>query len=45
MGKVIGFEISCQDPEKASHFYNEVFGWEIGEPVWEYRPVSTGKGA
>ncbi|RNA66994.1 VOC family protein [Alteribacter keqinensis] len=43
MGRVIGFEISCQDPEKAAHFYREVFGWEIGEPMWDYRSVSTGK--
>ncbi|WEG18785.1 hypothetical protein PQ478_09950 [Alkalihalophilus pseudofirmus] len=39
MGKVIGFEISSQQPEKAAAFYTEVFGWEVSEPHWDYRSV------
>lgn len=42
MGKVIGFEISSQNPEKAVEFYGEVFGWKISEPNWGYWTVSTG---
>jgi hypothetical protein len=41
MGKVVGFEISSQDPEKATRFYANVFGWEIAEPNWNYWPVKT----
>ncbi|QTN00701.1 hypothetical protein ERJ70_16240 [Sediminibacillus dalangtanensis] len=40
MAKVVGFEISSQDPEKAVEFYRKVFGWEIAEPNWEYWPVA-----
>lgn len=43
MGKVVGFEISSQDPEKATRFYANVFGWEIAEPNWNYWPVQTKK--
>jgi uncharacterized protein len=42
MGRVIGFELSSQDPDKAAEFYNKVFGWEIAEPHWNYRAVVTG---
>lgn len=41
MGKVVGFEISSQDPEKAIKFYSNVFGWEISEPKWDYWAVSV----
>ncbi|WP_188454826.1 VOC family protein [Virgibacillus oceani] len=41
MGKVVGFELSSQEPEKAAKFYSEVFGWEISEANWDYWPVST----
>ncbi|MGM7685069.1 VOC family protein [Cytobacillus sp. Hm23] len=44
-GKVIGFELNSQDPEKATAFYANVFGWEIAAPQWGYHPVSTGEGA
>ncbi|WP_164670828.1 VOC family protein [Virgibacillus doumboii] len=44
MGKVAGFEISSQDPEKAVKFYSEVFGWETSDPQWGYWPVSMEKG-
>jgi len=44
MPKVIHFEISVDDPERAIKFYSEVFGWEIKK--WEgpidYWLVSTG---
>ncbi|MEC2074143.1 VOC family protein [Alkalihalophilus marmarensis] len=39
MGKVIAFEISSQQPEKAAAFYAEVFGWEVSEPHWDYRSI------
>lgn len=39
MGKVVGFELSSQQPEKATEFYSKVFGWEIAEPQWDYRAV------
>ena len=41
-GKVVGFEISSQAPEKAAAFYSNVFGWEVDEPKWDYQTVSTG---
>lgn len=44
MGKVIGFELSSQEPEKATKFYSKVFGWKFSEPQWDYWPVSTEKG-
>lgn len=44
MARVIGFEMSSQDPEKAAAFYSKVFGWEVGEPRWGYWPVTTGSG-
>lgn len=43
MGRVVGFELNSQEPEKAAHFYSEVFGWGVGEPNWDYWPVVTGK--
>ncbi|WP_102272585.1 VOC family protein [Cytobacillus massiliigabonensis] len=43
MGRVIGFELNSQEPEKAAKFYSTVFGWEIADPHWDYREVSTGK--
>ncbi|WP_100011724.1 VOC family protein [Lentibacillus sediminis] len=45
MAKVIGFELNSQEPEKAATFYSAVFGWETGEPHWDYRSVTTGKDA
>jgi uncharacterized protein len=43
MGKVVGFEISSQEPEKAAKFYSNVFGWEFSEPKWGYSAVTTNK--
>ena len=40
-GNVVGFELSSQEPEKASEFYSTVFGWEIAEPQWDYWAVTT----
>ena len=39
MPRVIHFEISADDPEKAAKFYTDVFGWEITkwdgpQPYW-----------
>ena len=42
MGRVIGFELNSQEPEKAAEFYAKVFGWEVAPPNWEYRAVTTG---
>lgn len=35
-GKVIGFELNSQDPDKAASFYANVFGWKVGTPNWGY---------
>jgi predicted enzyme related to lactoylglutathione lyase len=42
MGRVVSFELSSQDPERAATFYSSVFGWEIADPNWGYHPVTTG---
>ncbi|CAH1211356.1 MULTISPECIES: VOC family protein [Paenibacillus] len=42
MGRVVLFELSSQDPERAAAFYSSVFGWKIAEPNWGYYPVTTG---
>ncbi|SKC11188.1 hypothetical protein SAMN06295926_12426 [Lysinibacillus sp. AC-3] len=42
MGRVVGFELNSQEPEKAAAFYAKVFGWEVAAPNWEYRGVTTG---
>lgn len=42
MGRVIGFEMSSQEPNKAVKFYSEIFGWSTDEPNWDYWPVTTG---
>lgn len=44
MPRVVHFEISAQDPEKAAEFYEKVFGWKVTKwegPV-EYWLVETG---
>jgi len=44
MPRVVHFEIAADDPERASKFYSEVFGWAIknwGGPV-DYWLASTG---
>ena len=43
MGRVIGFELNSQEPEKAAAFYSKVFGWEVAAPSWDYWPVTTGQ--
>ena len=44
MPKVVHFEISADEPERAAGFYREVFGWEITK--WEgpvdYWLITTG---
>ncbi len=42
MGRVLGFELNSQEPEKAATFYAKVFGWEVAAPNWEYWGVTTG---
>ncbi|MRG88307.1 VOC family protein [Salinibacillus xinjiangensis] len=44
-GRVVGFELSSQQPEKAVTFYSNVFGWEMGDPRWGYWPVHLKQGA
>lgn len=38
MGRVIHFEITADDPERAAAFYRKAFGWTLnswgGEPYW-----------
>lgn len=44
MGRVIHFEIHAEDPERASRFYSETFGWQVQKwagPM-EYWLVTTG---
>jgi predicted enzyme related to lactoylglutathione lyase len=45
MNRVVGFEISSKEPEVTTKFFEDVFGWEVGDPNDEYWPVLTGKGA
>jgi hypothetical protein len=42
MNRVIAFEISSQDAGKQAKFYEDVFGWGLGQPNWGYYPVQTG---
>lgn len=46
MPRVIHFEITAEEPERAAEFYRKVFGWKIerwegGPPYWL---VDTGEG-
>ena len=44
MPRVVHFEISAEDPERATKFYRNVFGWKIekwGGPV-DYWLIATG---
>lgn len=41
MSRVVSFELSSQDPERAVAFYSSVFGWKVAEPNWGYYPVLT----
>jgi len=45
MGRVVGFEMNSQNPEKAVAFYSEIFGWTFDEPNWDYWPATTGSEA
>jgi uncharacterized protein len=44
MPRVIHFEISMENPERAVQFYSKVFGWEIRHlsGVQDYWLISTG---
>ncbi len=45
MPRVIHFELSADEPERASKFYSHVFGWKIqewGGPV-DYWLITTGE--
>ncbi|MDG5471909.1 VOC family protein [Jeotgalibacillus sp. ET6] len=41
-GKVVGFELNSQQPEKLKDFYSTVFGWQMESSYWDYTPVHTG---
>ncbi|HEV2915531.1 MAG TPA: VOC family protein [Pyrinomonadaceae bacterium] len=44
MPRVVHFEVGADDPDRASQFYESVFGWNIrkwGGPK-DYRLISTG---
>ena len=44
MPRIVHFDISVSEPEKAIEYYSEVFGWEImkwGGPM-DYWLVTTG---
>ncbi|RJQ53037.1 MAG: VOC family protein [Actinobacteria bacterium] len=44
MGRVIHFELSAKEPERAVRFYTDVFGWQIRkwEGPQEYYLATTG---
>jgi len=44
MGKVVHFEITANDTERAVKFYNDAFGWESSEYMEGYNTVKTGEG-
>ena len=44
MGRVVHFEITADDPDRAAEFYRKVFNWEVadsGQPI-PYMLVTTG---
>lgn len=42
-GRVVHFEVPFDDVERASGFYQDVFGWQIvSMPEFDYHGVSTG---
>ncbi len=44
MSRVVHFEISVDDPERAVKFYGNVFNWDIKKwDPFEYWMVTTGK--
>jgi uncharacterized protein len=45
MGRIVHFEITADDLDRAQKFYQEAFGWEINrwQGPMDYRLVMTGK--
>ena len=45
MPRVVHFEITAEDPDRAAGFYSQVFGWELTkwEGPMEYWLITTGK--
>ncbi|HEY8595702.1 MAG TPA: VOC family protein [Devosiaceae bacterium] len=46
MPRPIHFEIHCADPERAMHFYGQLFGWEFqtyGGGGFDYWTIKTGE--
>jgi predicted enzyme related to lactoylglutathione lyase len=45
VGRIVHFEIHCDDLDRAERFYNDVFGWTIARwddsPI-DYRLITTG---
>ncbi|MDM5188916.1 hypothetical protein QUF99_16795 [Bacillus sp. DX4.1] len=42
MGRVIGFELNNQEPEKALTFYSKVFNWKAATLNFDYWAITTG---
>ena len=45
MGRVVHFEITADDPQRASRFYQDVFGWQVQKydgPI-DYWLATTGQ--
>ncbi len=47
MPTIVHFEIPADDPERASRFYADVFGWQfdkMDQPGTDYWLIRTGEG-
>ena len=44
MARVVHFEFSADDPERAVQFWREAFDWEVETPMPDYHLVHTGEG-
>jgi predicted enzyme related to lactoylglutathione lyase len=44
MGRIVHFEITAEDPERAAEFYRKVFNWEISkwDGPMDYWMIGTG---
>lgn len=46
MSRVIHFDLSAEDPERAAHFYKRVFDWEVEkwQGPWDYWLIKNAAG-
>jgi predicted enzyme related to lactoylglutathione lyase len=44
MPRVVHFEFSADDPERATQFFKDAFDWEIQTPMPDYHLAKTGEG-